>query len=65
MHSSYLDFHGYFLRMFFCRVGIQNPTIEVWFEHLTINMEVYVGKQGVPTFTNFFSNKVMVCIVVA
>ncbi|OQU83826.1 hypothetical protein SORBI_3005G183900 [Sorghum bicolor] len=41
------------------RVGIENPTIEVRFEHLTINTEVYVGKQGVPTFTNFFSNKVM------
>ncbi|CAD6256223.1 unnamed protein product [Miscanthus lutarioriparius] len=41
------------------RVGIQNPTIEVRFEHLTIHTEVYVGKQGVPTFTNFFSNKVM------
>ncbi|CAN6243538.1 unnamed protein product [Urochloa humidicola] len=41
------------------RVGIDNPTIEVRFEHLNIDAEAYVGNRGVPTFTNFFSNKVM------
>ncbi|RLM78088.1 ABC transporter G family member 39 [Panicum miliaceum] len=41
------------------RVGIDNPTIEVRFEHLNIDAEAYVGDRGVPTFTNFFSNKVM------
>ncbi|KAK1281914.1 putative pleiotropic drug resistance protein 7 [Acorus calamus] len=40
------------------RVGIDNPTIEVRFEHLSINAEAYVGNRGVPTFINFFSNKV-------
>ncbi|KAJ1270160.1 hypothetical protein BS78_06G033400 [Paspalum vaginatum] len=44
------------------RVGIQNPTIEVRFEHLTIDAEAYVGKQAIPTFTNFFSNKFMAAL---
>lgn len=41
------------------RVGIDNPTIEVRFENLNIDAEAYVGNRGVPTMTNFFSNKVM------
>ncbi|KAJ0988004.1 hypothetical protein J5N97_006360 [Dioscorea zingiberensis] len=35
------------------RVGIDNPTIEVRFENLKIDAEAYVGKPGLPTFTNF------------
>jgi len=34
----------------------------VRFEHLSIDAEAYVGNRGLPTFTNFFSNKVMVRI---
>jgi hypothetical protein len=45
-----------------CRVGIDNPTIEVRFENLNIDAEAYVGNRGIPTFTNFFSNKIMVCV---
>ncbi|XP_010925283.1 ABC transporter G family member 39 isoform X2 [Elaeis guineensis] len=41
------------------RVGIDNPTIELRFEHLNIDAEAYVGNRGVPTFTNFFYNKIM------
>lgn len=41
------------------RVGIDNPTIEVRFEHLNIDAEAYVGNRGVPTFTNFFVNKIL------
>nr|CAB3449304.1 unnamed protein product [Digitaria exilis] len=41
------------------RVGIDNPTIEVRFENLNIEAEAYVGNRGVPTFTNFFTNKIM------
>ncbi|PKA51611.1 Putative pleiotropic drug resistance protein 7 [Apostasia shenzhenica] len=41
------------------RVGIDNPTIEVRFEHLNIDAEAYVGNRGVPTFFNFFVNKIM------
>ncbi|ONM10628.1 Pleiotropic drug resistance 12 isoform 3 [Zea mays] len=41
------------------RVGIDSPTIEVRFENLNIDAEAYVGNRGVPTMTNFFSNKVM------
>lgn len=44
----------------FCRVGIDNPTIEVRFEHLNVEAEAYVGNRGVPTFFNFFYNKIMV-----
>ncbi|CAL9118099.1 unnamed protein product [Musa acuminata var. zebrina] len=41
------------------RVGIDNPTIEVRFEHLNVDAEAYVGNRGVPTFVNFFYNKIM------
>ncbi|CAA6660815.1 unnamed protein product [Spirodela intermedia] len=41
------------------RVGIDNPTIEVRFEHLNINAEAFVGNRGVPTLINFFVNKAM------
>ncbi|KAH7657266.1 Monosaccharide-transporting ATPase protein [Dioscorea alata] len=41
------------------RVGIDNPTIEVRFENLKIDAEAYVGNRGLPTFTNFFTNKIM------
>jgi hypothetical protein len=44
----------------FFSVGIDNPTIEVRFENLNIDAEAYVGDRGIPTFTNFFSNTVMV-----
>lgn len=44
----------------FCRVGIDNPTIEVRFENLNIEAEAYVGNRGIPTFTNFFTNKITV-----
>jgi len=40
------------------RVGIDNPTIEVRFENLNIDAEAYVGNRGIPTFVNFFSNKI-------
>ncbi|KAJ6827321.1 putative ABC transporter G family member 39 [Iris pallida] len=40
------------------RVGIDNPTIEVRFEHLNVDAEAYVGNRGIPTFSNFFSNKI-------
>ncbi|KAJ0960089.1 hypothetical protein J5N97_000148 [Dioscorea zingiberensis] len=41
------------------RVGIDNPTIEVRFENLKIDAEAYVGNRGLPTFTNFFVNKIL------
>ncbi|KAJ0959893.1 hypothetical protein J5N97_000327 [Dioscorea zingiberensis] len=39
-------------------VGIENPTIEVRFEHLDVRSEVYVGDRGVPTVLNIFRNKI-------
>jgi len=39
---------------------MDNPTIEVRFESLSVEAEAPVGNQSVPTFLNFFSNRIMV-----
>ncbi|WVZ69772.1 hypothetical protein U9M48_018507 [Paspalum notatum var. saurae] len=36
---------------------VENPTIEVRFKNLSIDAEAYIGKRGVPTIANFFTNK--------
>ncbi|CAD6249658.1 unnamed protein product [Miscanthus lutarioriparius] len=41
------------------RVGMDNPTIEVRFESLSVEAEAPVGNQSVLTFLNFFSNRIM------
>ncbi|XP_010254255.1 PREDICTED: ABC transporter G family member 39-like isoform X3 [Nelumbo nucifera] len=38
------------------RVGLDIPTVEVRFEHLNVEAEVYVGKRALPTLPNFFFN---------
>ncbi|KAL3500414.1 hypothetical protein ACH5RR_039507 [Cinchona calisaya] len=38
------------------RVGIDFPTIEVRFEHLTVGAEAYVGSRALPTILNFTFN---------
>ncbi|XP_010537955.1 PREDICTED: ABC transporter G family member 40 isoform X2 [Tarenaya hassleriana] len=38
------------------RVGIEVPTIEVRFDHLTVEAEAHVGGRALPTFVNFISN---------
>lgn len=38
------------------RVGIDIPTIEVRFENLNIEAEVYVGSRALPSFVNFMTN---------
>ncbi|XP_062165227.1 pleiotropic drug resistance protein 1-like [Alnus glutinosa] len=38
------------------RVGIEMPTIEVRFEHLTVDAEAYVGTRALPTLFNFTIN---------
>ncbi|XP_019263263.1 PREDICTED: pleiotropic drug resistance protein 1-like isoform X2 [Nicotiana attenuata] len=38
------------------RVGIDLPSIEVRYEHLTIVADAYVGSRALPTFTNFITN---------
>ncbi|OAY36808.1 pleiotropic drug resistance protein 1 isoform X2 [Manihot esculenta] len=38
------------------RVGIDIPTIEVRFEHLTVEAEAYEGSRALPTFFNYFIN---------
>ncbi|XP_058074636.1 pleiotropic drug resistance protein TUR2-like isoform X2 [Magnolia sinica] len=42
------------------RVGIENPTIEVRFEHLNIKADAYIGNRGIPTLLNFTVNIVEV-----
>ncbi|KAK2974339.1 hypothetical protein RJ640_021195 [Escallonia rubra] len=37
-------------------VGIDLPTIEVRFEHLSVDAEAYVGGRSLPTFLNFYIN---------
>ncbi|KAF9600347.1 hypothetical protein IFM89_008518 [Coptis chinensis] len=34
------------------RVGIENPTIEVRFEHLSVSAEAYIGSRALPTVIN-------------
>ncbi|KNA08458.1 hypothetical protein SOVF_162410 isoform A [Spinacia oleracea] len=38
------------------RVGIDIPTIEVRFENLNLEAEVYVGSRALPSFVNFLTN---------
>ncbi|XP_068647580.1 pleiotropic drug resistance protein TUR2-like [Aristolochia californica] len=38
------------------QVGIENPTIEVRFEHLNVEAEGYVGSRALPTILNFTAN---------
>lgn len=38
------------------RVGLDMPTIEVRFEHLTVETEAYVGSRALPTMFNFSAN---------
>lgn len=42
--------------MILLRVGIEIPTVEVRFEHLNVNAEVYVGSRALPTIFNFSVN---------
>ncbi|XP_016551122.2 pleiotropic drug resistance protein 1 [Capsicum annuum] len=44
------------LRQRIDRVGIDLPSIEVRYEHLTIEADTYVGSRALPTFTNFITN---------
>lgn len=39
-----------------CRVGVEFSKVEVRFEDLTVETEVYVGTRALPTVTNVFRN---------
>lgn len=43
-----------------CRVGIELPTIEVRYEQLSIQAEVFVGSRALPTLTNAATNVLQV-----
>ncbi|KAH9604839.1 hypothetical protein KSS87_022658 [Heliosperma pusillum] len=40
------------------RVGIEIPTIEVRYENLNVEAEVFMGSRALPTFINFITNMV-------
>lgn len=49
------------MKHFCCtRVGIENPTIEVRFDHLNVEAETYVGSRALPSFINFVADFVEV-----
>ncbi|KAK8641767.1 hypothetical protein V6N13_011141 [Hibiscus sabdariffa] len=39
------------------RVGIEIPKLEVRYENLRVDAEAYVGRRAVPSFFNFFTNR--------
>jgi len=41
---------------YFCRVGIQLPTIEVRYENLTVDAKCFVGSRALPTLKNVTIN---------
>ncbi|KAK4274401.1 hypothetical protein QN277_017626 [Acacia crassicarpa] len=38
------------------RVGLDIPTVEVRFEHINVETQVYVGSRALPSLLNFFGN---------
>ncbi|KAL9233903.1 hypothetical protein vseg_008838 [Gypsophila vaccaria] len=46
------------LRQRIDRVGIEIPTIEVRYEHLSVGAQVLVGSGGLPSVFNFFTNTI-------
>lgn len=46
--------------MHVCRVGIDSPKIEVKFEHLSVEGDVYVGSRALPTLINATMNTIEV-----
>jgi len=42
--------------IFSSRVGIQLPTVEVRFEHVTVQAKCYIGTRALPTLVNSTMN---------
>lgn len=40
------------IRIFF-RVGIELPAVEIRYDHLSINADVFIGSRALPTLFNF------------
>jgi hypothetical protein len=38
------------------RVGVDIPTVEVRFDHVNVEAQVYVGGRALPSLLNFFVN---------
>ena len=56
MQDSFLDSFFNFVWIDWYRVGLDLPTIEVRYEHLSIDAEAYVGGRALPTVFNFIVN---------
>jgi len=44
------------------RVGLDIPTVEVRYEHINVEAQVYVGGRALPSLLNFFANVLEVII---
>lgn len=61
---TWLDSHWHEL-IISCRVGVQQPCVEVRFEDLSVNADVYVGSRALPSLTNFTRNMLEVRVSVS
>ena len=52
----HMNLHQWVFFSGFLRVGNAIPTIEVHFEHLSVEAEAQVGSRALPTFLNFYVN---------
>ena len=50
----------YTIFVHYCRVGIEIPTIEVRFEHLSVDGDAYIGTRALPTLLNSTMNVIEV-----
>lgn len=65
-HKKFLEILDNLVFFFIClidvlnflkhRVGLEEPTIEVHFEHLNVEAEAHVGSRALPTIFNFCVN---------
>lgn len=42
--------------IYYCRVDLDFPKVEVRFHHLTVESSVHIGSRALPTISNFIIN---------
>lgn len=58
-HEDLADFETcleFIIENWIYRVGLEIPTVEVRFEHVNVEAQVYVGGRALPSLLNFFVN---------
>ena len=55
--------NSWFYWIWFCRVGIEMPKIEIRFEHLAVEGDVHVGSRALPTLINSTINFIEVLMI--